>query len=132
MRDLEHARMMLAMAKKDLNALHGMRSVEAFDEEIFGFHAQQSTEKALKAWLSLTGIQYPKIHDVERLFQLLQDGAQQIPPQFHYLFDLSDFAVQFRYELYDDEGEGEKIEREKVFNLIQEVVRHVERLIQAG
>ncbi len=47
MSDLEQARVMLLMAQKDLKALKGMLDVETFAEEVFGFHAQQASEKAL-------------------------------------------------------------------------------------
>ena len=41
-KDIEHARMMFSMAYKDLKAMNGMKDEEIFDDEIFGFHAQQS------------------------------------------------------------------------------------------
>lgn len=41
------------MAEKDHTALQGMLDTQIFADEIFGFHAQQAAEKALKAWLSL-------------------------------------------------------------------------------
>lgn len=47
----EEAKQMLRMSGKDLSALKGMLEVETFSEEIFGFHAQQAVEKALKAWI---------------------------------------------------------------------------------
>ncbi len=75
MKDVEHAGMMLEMARKDLKALEGMLDKETFVDEIFGFHAQQSIEKALKAWLSIIGAGYPKIHDLEELFSLLEDNG---------------------------------------------------------
>ena len=49
MSSLEHARKMLVMARKDLKAIEGMEDAETFSDEIFGFHAQQTVEKALKA-----------------------------------------------------------------------------------
>jgi HEPN domain-containing protein len=49
MSDLDHARLMLNMAGKDLKALQNMLDMNAFANEIFGFHAQQAVEKALKA-----------------------------------------------------------------------------------
>ena len=43
---LDHARQMLAIARRDLKALGGMLDSEVFAYEIFGFHAQLS-EKIL-------------------------------------------------------------------------------------
>jgi hypothetical protein len=45
MPDIEHARMMLAMAQKDFQALQGMLDEKTFTNEIFGFHAQQAVKK---------------------------------------------------------------------------------------
>jgi HEPN domain-containing protein len=49
MADFEHAQAMLRMAHKDFNALTGMLDNTVFADEIFGFHVQQTVEKALKA-----------------------------------------------------------------------------------
>ena len=57
-----------------LRAIGGVSSIarnmgdaEAFDDEIFGFHAQQAVEKALKAWLTEVGVTYPLTHDLSLL-----------------------------------------------------------------
>ena len=63
MRDLEQARALLETAHRDLTALRGMGDTGTFAEEIFGFHVQQAAEKALKAWLALEEVVYPKTHD---------------------------------------------------------------------
>ena len=47
--DKEHAAQLLTMSVKDHNALAGMLDTSNFSEEVFGFHAQQAVEKALKA-----------------------------------------------------------------------------------
>lgn len=60
MSDPDHARMMLRMARKDLDAAGRMIENRLFAEEVFGFHAQQAAEKALKAWLSWYGVVYPR------------------------------------------------------------------------
>jgi HEPN domain-containing protein len=73
MSDLEHSRALLRMAQRDLNALRGMinpavtSSASLFSDEIFGFHAQQATEKCLKAWIASLGRRYPRTHDLMAL-----------------------------------------------------------------
>ena len=42
----DEARQMLTAATKDWRALAGMTDPNVFADEIFGFHAQQATEKA--------------------------------------------------------------------------------------
>ena len=59
MNERENAAALLAMAEKDLRALSGMKDPEVFAEEVFGFHAQQAAEKALKAWIAALGQEYP-------------------------------------------------------------------------
>jgi hypothetical protein len=43
-RELAHE--LLATARSDLKALTNMMDPKAFDDRIFGFHAQQAVEKA--------------------------------------------------------------------------------------
>ena len=106
MKDPEHAKMMLRAAANDLRAIEGMTDPELFSDEIFGFHAQQVVEKSLKALLSMEGIAYPRIHDLEALFILLDNHCITLPDEYLTLVDLTDFAVQFRYEVFNDSESG--------------------------
>ena len=127
MGDPEHALAMLEMARKDLTALGGMLDRAIFADEVFGFHAQQAVEKALKAWLALSGSGYPKIHDLQELMALLRDNSQEVPKAFQELIDLTDFAAQFRYEAFDDlENE---FDRKELVARVTAVFTHVEGLI---
>lgn len=74
--DKEHAKQLLSMAVKDHNALAGMLDAKNFSEEVFGFHAQQTVEKALKAWIAGLGSIYPKSHDVSVLIKILKDAGK--------------------------------------------------------
>lgn len=64
--------------------------------EILCFHAQQASEKALKALLIHTDIDVPRIHSIERLIDLLPDEMVR-PPFLYNAARLSDYAVTFRY-----------------------------------
>ena len=126
MHDREQARLLLVMAGKDLQALEGMTEPERFADEIFGFHAQQAVEKSFKAWLAMNGIEYPHTHDLAALFGLLQDAQASGIEQFHPLVDLSDFAVQFRYDIYGDEP----VDRKGIDGQVDRLVQHVEELLK--
>ncbi|MCY3017928.1 MAG: HEPN domain-containing protein [Planctomycetota bacterium] len=126
MSDGENARRLLALAAKDLQALEGMLDTKAFATEIFGFHAQQAVEKALKAWLSFAGVACPRTHDLGVLFSSLSQSAQPVPPDFHALEQLTDFAVQFRYEAFDTLGED--LDRADILRRVTEFVTHVGKL----
>jgi len=54
MPDRKRGMLLLTMAGKDLDAIERMKNSAGFAEEVFGLHAQQAVEKALKAWLCLT------------------------------------------------------------------------------
>jgi len=129
MKDLEHARMMLAMAGKDLKALGGMQDTDTFNEEIFGFHIQQVAEKALKAWISLLGVEYPKTHDISLLLHLLNESGADVDT-FYDLIEYNAFAVQFRYESFD--FSGEPIDRVEAIRRVAFLVNYVEKLLRSS
>ena len=129
MSDLEHARQMLGFARRDFKALTGMKDEETFAEEIFGFFAQQAVEKALKAWLSAIGVEYPKVHDLKGLAQVLKKQHEAIPEELSSLLDLSDFAVQLRYDSYDAMGSG--LDRETIIKKVSGLIETVEAKLSA-
>jgi HEPN domain-containing protein len=93
----EHARSLLSMARKDADALRGMIGNPLFADEIFGFHAQQAIEKALKAWLAALAVDFPLTHDLSRLLGLLEDAGEEMTDYWP-LVEFTIFAVQARYE----------------------------------
>jgi HEPN domain-containing protein len=97
MRDLKQAAASLGMARKDFKALTGMMDADVFDEEIYGFHAQQAIEKSLKAWLALLGREYPLTHDISALPDLLRVNGQDVE-EYWDLVEYNAYAVRFRYE----------------------------------
>lgn len=82
-----------------------MTDAFVLDDSIFGFHAQQVAEKSLKAWLSGIGAEYPKTHDLSLLLARLEDASQDVDGLDH-LIEYSAFAVQFRYEAFEDFDES--------------------------
>ncbi len=65
--------------------------------KIFGFHAQQTIEKSLKAWLALLGKVYPLTHDISALLDSLRDSGEEVD-QYWDLVEYNVYAVRFRYE----------------------------------
>jgi len=126
MSDVEEAREMFAMARKDFDAIKAMVGQPAFADEIFGFHAQQAVEKAFKAWLSLIGCEYPVTHNLSALLAMLEERGCDVQ-RFRDLAKYNSFAVQFRYE----QAEGLKLDmdRERIVREVTAVVGHVEGLI---
>lgn len=87
---------MLRSARSDLRALQHMPDAFAFDERVFGFHAQQACEKALKAWLLAFGRNPPFSHDLRELILLLADENIAVP-EAETIVALTKYAVQWRY-----------------------------------
>jgi HEPN domain-containing protein len=125
----KEAEEMLLMARKDLKALGHMRDPALFDDEIFGFHAQQAIEKALKAWLSLRRRRYPLTHSLRALLALLEEEGCEVG-RFMHVVRYSVFAVQFRYE--EAVPVVESLDRETAIAHATAMVEHVERLVSAA
>lgn len=118
---------MLRLARRDFDSLEVMKRSQQVDDAIFGFHAQQAVEKALKAWLSAAGQGYPRVHDLRLLIRLLESGGQDVPQAFRRLVCLTAFAAQFRYDVGEDLQP--QLDRPAVIREVAEVVNHVARLI---
>ena len=119
MKDPKNAQKMLELALKDFKALQNMTNVQLFDIEIFGFHAQQTVEKLLKSWLSAIGVMYERTHDLQNLFSLIKDNKQSLPPDLEELQNLTDFAVTFRYDVF--ESLNADIDRDEIIKKISEL-----------
>ena len=122
----EEARHLLMAAQRDFRALQGMLDADIFVDEIFGFHAQQAAEKTLKAWLALLDVQYPKSHDLSLLLTLLETNGQDVTPHQD-LVDLNPYAVQYRYEAFEDSGPA--LDRLAFIERVRAVIESVDSLI---
>lgn len=118
---------LLALAEKDYKAARILARAEEPQTDAAGFHLQQAVEKALKAWLALKAVDYPKTHDLSLLLGLLEDQAERIEP-FWSLLELNPFAVQFRYEL-----PGEDFPNfEQLAQLVEQLLARVQSLLAIG
>ena len=127
MRDIEHARMMLKLARDDLATFEILVNSSESPVASLGFHAQQAVEKALKSWLSLIGMNYPPTHNLRTLFDLLEDQGVADAAGFHDLAILTPFAVQFRYGAFQDSGEDFSFEG--IAAKLTKLLRHIGKLI---
>ena len=119
---------MIAAAKSDLKALKHMLDPDAFDDRVFGFHAQQAIEKALKAWLCCLGVEYPLTHDLASLLALLQSKAQDVN-EFWSLIEYGPFAVEFRYD--EVSSEEEPLDRGLAAQRIDALLGQVAKLLDS-
>ncbi|MEO1620871.1 MAG: HEPN domain-containing protein [Cyanobacteria bacterium J06632_3] len=127
---LDEAETLFAAAHRDLNALLGMLQVEnLFSDEIFGLHAQQAVEKIIKTWLVILGKTYPRIHNLDALFRLLEKAGCDVS-DYLTLTEFTPFGTQFRYEALV--GEPSPIDRKAVIAKIQSFYSHVAAKIEAA
>jgi HEPN domain-containing protein len=129
MSDPKEAAKLLAMARKDLQAMRALAAYEAAGIETFGFHGQQAVEKGLKAWLAAKGVLYPRIHDLDRLLDLLRAEGAAVPAEFDALGILTDFGVAFRYEAYDEIDEP--FDRAQIIGQVERLLHHLAQLLAA-
>jgi len=130
MSDPKEAAKLLGMARKDLQAMRALAAPEDAGIETFAFHAQQAVEKALKAWLAAKGVLYPRIHDLDRLLDLLRKEGAAVPPEFDALGILTDFGVAFRYDAYEEPDEP--FDRARMIAQVERLLEHLAQLFAPG
>jgi HEPN domain-containing protein len=116
---------LVAIARRDLQAAHGMTDTTMFHEAVWGFQVQQTIEKALKAWLYLYGVEPPFTHDLVALLKLLNQSGIDIAP-YRDLARFTDFAVLIRY---DDQPELQNLERSIWNDRAEALVTSIEALL---
>ena len=118
---------LIKLAEKDYKAAQILALADDPQMDAAGFHLQQAAEKALKAWLILKRIDYPRTHDLNPLLGLLEDGGENIE-LFWPLLELNPFAVQFRYELAGEAFPNFK----QLAQLTGQLLANVQSLLRIG
>jgi HEPN domain-containing protein len=95
---LSEAEGFLQMARADLATAVESSDPTRFREGAWGFWLQQAAEKGIKAWLHHLNLLPPRSHDLARLLLLLENSGAPVD-RFQELERLTDYAVQFRYEV---------------------------------
>lgn len=98
MRNRERASVLMRKAKEDEFAVEKLLPDPASSDEIIGFHAQQAVEKCLKAILTLHDVDYPFIHDLVALIELVRRRKISFPQELEDVRRLTPFATMLRYE----------------------------------
>ncbi len=122
MKDPDYAAVLLRLVADEYRALGAMVDPAVFNDAIFGFHAHQVAEKTLKAWLSGDGVEYPRTHDLYRLLALVEAAGARMS-DYDELVELNPFAVQLRYDAFDDQGEP--LDRPRFLELLQRLLDEV-------
>jgi HEPN domain-containing protein len=91
------SRVLLGLTVDDELAARSLLPIEGVTDAIVGFHAQQAVEKATKAVLDHSGVEYPYSHDLDGLFELCQENNIEVPDTLSGAGRLSVFGVRLRY-----------------------------------
>lgn len=92
----------LAKADNDLTtAAHTLKLGKSCPTDTVCFHAQQCVEKYLKAILVIEGIDFPKIHDLERLVERIP-GELRPDLSSEELAGLTEYATGARYPGWEE------------------------------
>lgn len=102
-----------------------LRRTEVSDE-VFGFHAQQAAEKAMKARIALLGEMVPLTHGNHRLLRRLVDLGVDMEP-FTGLLDFDPYAVRFRDEALP--RQRSPLDRERAIQLVESLLEEVRRAL---
>jgi HEPN domain-containing protein len=118
----EDAQLLLRLVERHLGSLRGTLDPATFADEDWGFLAQQSLEKMLKALMVIHGQEPPRSHALQLLIQELAACGETVPlaPE---LLDLDDFAVLARY---DAEPTPLPAERSQILELLTALHREVQ------
>src|SRR5205807_6197997 len=94
----EQARLLLRKARQDQVIVSRAVDDPEIADEIVGFHVQQACEKCMKAALCMHEVAYRRTHDLQELYDLLNDSGVSPPEALRELVEWSPFAVTYRYE----------------------------------
>jgi HEPN domain-containing protein len=127
----EAALLLLRKAAEDEALLDEVLESPRVTDAIFGFHAQQSAEKLLKASLAQAGVAYPLTHRLGQLIDLIRDSGIDLPSEFDAINLLTPFAVEFRYDSIPEEDE-EALDRPTARQILIRLRAWAEARILAG
>lgn len=121
------ARTLLVKADQDIVVLKKLKSDPEVAIEILGFHAQQASEKMLKAILAYQQIRFPYTHRLTDLIDTLTDHKLTFPKELEDIRHLTPFAVEFRYDFFgiEEEETDEGFDVEATLGLLERLRKWV-------
>lgn len=111
-RKLRIIRKWIEIAEDDLSVAHVLldQKILRINKQV-AFHAQQSAEKYIKAWLCLNDVEIPYTHDIRKLRLLYEGQAGSEAIDLSSADFLTPYGVKFRYPEEDIEVTQEDAER---------------------
>ena len=85
-------------------------------------HAQQCAEKSLKAFLTLRGVLFKKIHDLKEILQFC-DAIEPLSGELGTIETLSPYAVELRYPEWEEISRAQAEEAVALARKVHEAIR---------
>ncbi|MHA1610909.1 MAG: HEPN domain-containing protein [Promethearchaeota archaeon] len=111
----------LRKADLDLQAAHKLSRFQALNN-IVCFHCQQASEKYLKAYLTFLSLDVPKIHNLEKIVDLLLMKDSNVLKFKEDCAKVSPFAVESRYLEFDEVESKYSLEAIEIAEKLKEYV----------
>jgi HEPN domain-containing protein len=93
----ELVRMWLNKAEEDFCVSKHLLTQQSGYHGAIGFHSQQAAEKFLKAYLVRHQVEFPKTHDLEKIFDLVSSVDKKLADSLRHTAVLSIYGVEVRY-----------------------------------
>lgn len=95
----------LKKADADLSLVKHALALEdqQIDHDIIFFHLQQAVEKYLKTLISLNGVHFEKIHDIDKIIGICRNNNIELPDYIDVFIELNPYAVEGRYAVIADD-----------------------------
>ena len=100
------------------------------DPESLCFLAQQAAEKAIKALLIMRDVEFPFVHNLAELLDLLEAAGETIPQDVRRAGELTRYAVETRYA--DQVPRPTEQDLAEAVSIAEAVVRWAEGRVSAG
>src|SRR5579859_2398077 len=130
MRKHEQAALLMRKAKQDEFTVEKLLPDPDSSDEIIGFHAQQAVGKCLKAVLAGHEVDYPYVHDLQALMQVVRRHKISFPERLEEARRLTPFAAIMRYEELPSDDPQHALNREWALNCVRQVRAWAESLLQ--
>jgi HEPN domain-containing protein len=88
---------LLSHARDDEMAARELLKSDAISDAIVGFHCQQAIEKALKAMLAMSAVDFPFTHDLGALIVLCERAGTPVPAELEDVDRLTPYGARLRY-----------------------------------
>ena len=125
----DEARRLLAKAAEDEYVLDRLLDDDLAPDSMIGFHAQQATEKLLKAALFHVGAAPPRTHQLVELLDQARTHGLVLPAEAEALRWLTPYAVFYRYD-FDSEDGVDPLPRQETRTQLRRLRAWVEALLE--